>query len=109
MLECRQHVLLSLDTEHRVVEWVTEWHNESGGAQSALKDQLLARYMPILPMVLVNGAEGIGTGWSTSIPNYNPREIADNLIRMLDDEEPLEVKLVACTSICCMALGSINL
>ena len=25
-------------------------------------------YLPILPMVLVNGAEGIGTGWSTSIP-----------------------------------------
>ena len=32
-------------------------------------------YVPILPMVLVNGAQGIGTGWSTSIPNYNPREI----------------------------------
>lgn len=22
-------------------------------------------YMPIIPMALVNGAEGIGTGWST--------------------------------------------
>ena len=33
------------------------------------------RYCPILPMVLVNGAEGIGVGWSTSIPNYNPRDI----------------------------------
>ena len=32
-------------------------------------------YMPILPMVLVNGADGIGTGWMTKIPNYNPREI----------------------------------
>ena len=30
-------------------------------------------YMPILPMVLVNGADGIGTGWMTKIPNYNPR------------------------------------
>lgn len=27
-------------------------------------------YMPIIPMVLLNGSEGIGTGWSTSIPNY---------------------------------------
>lgn len=44
-------------------------------------------YAPILPMVLVNGAEGIGTGWSTSIPNYNPRDIAINLMRMLDGEE----------------------
>lgn len=45
-------------------------------------------YLPILPMVLVNGAEGIGTGWSTKIPNYNPRDICDNLRRMLDGEEP---------------------
>ena len=27
-------------------------------------------YAPIIPMVLVNGAEGIGTGWSTQIPNH---------------------------------------
>ncbi|XP_048568959.1 DNA topoisomerase 2-like [Triticum urartu] len=33
-------------------------------------------YMPIIPMVLVNGAEGIGTGWSTFVPNYNPRDTA---------------------------------
>jgi DNA topoisomerase-2 len=32
-------------------------------------------YLPIIPMVLVNGSEGIGTGFSTSIPNYNPIEI----------------------------------
>lgn len=37
------------------------------------------RYMPILPTVLVNGAEGIGTGWSTYVPNYNPKDIAENL------------------------------
>jgi hypothetical protein len=37
------------------------------------------RYMPLLPTVLINGAEGIGTGWSTSIPNYNPRDIMANL------------------------------
>lgn len=36
-------------------------------------------YAPILPMILVNGAEGIGTGWSTSIPNYDPRQIIENL------------------------------
>jgi len=32
-------------------------------------------YLPIIPMVLVNGSQGIGTGWSTTIPSYNPREI----------------------------------
>ncbi len=36
-------------------------------------------YVPILPMVLVNGAEGIGTGWSTSIPCFNPSDIVKNL------------------------------
>ena len=34
-------------------------------------------------MVLVNGAEGIGTGWSTSIPEYNPIDLAKNLIRKI--------------------------
>ncbi len=44
-------------------------------------------YVPIIPMVLVNGAEGIGTGWSTKIPNYNPRDIVDNIRRMMRGEE----------------------
>ena len=44
-------------------------------------------YVPVLPLVLINGADGIGTGWSTSIPNYNPRDIVVNLMRMLDGEE----------------------
>jgi DNA gyrase/topoisomerase IV, subunit A len=46
-------------------------------------------YIPIIPMVLVNGAEGIGTGWSTKIPNYDVREIIKNIKRMLDGEQPL--------------------
>ncbi|KAJ4833336.1 DNA topoisomerase 2 [Turnera subulata] len=43
-------------------------------------------YMPIIPMVLVNGCEGIGTGWSTYIPNYNPRDIVANIRRLLNGE-----------------------
>ncbi|PPR98423.1 hypothetical protein GOBAR_AA22235 [Gossypium barbadense] len=35
-------------------------------------------YVPVIPMVLVNGSEGIGTGWSSYIPNYNPRDIVAN-------------------------------
>ena len=45
-------------------------------------------YCPIIPMVLVNGAEGIGTGWSTKIPNYDPREIVRNIKRMLEGRSP---------------------
>lgn len=48
-------------------------------------------YIPIIPMVLVNGAEGIGTGWSTKIPNHNPRELIANLRRMISGEEPKQI------------------
>lgn len=40
-------------------------------------------YLPIVPMCLINGAEGIGTGWSTNIPNYNYRHLADQIKRKL--------------------------
>jgi DNA topoisomerase-2 len=43
-------------------------------------------YVPILPMILVNGGEGIGTGWSSMIPNYNPRDIVRNLKLMMNGE-----------------------
>ena len=48
-------------------------------------------YAPIIPMALVNGSEGIGTGWSTSVPTYNPRDIIRNLRRMIEGElaEPM--------------------
>ncbi|GMM34965.1 DNA topoisomerase 2 [Saccharomycopsis crataegensis] len=44
-------------------------------------------YLPIIPMVLVNGAEGIGTGWSTSVPQYNPDDIVANIKRLLNGQE----------------------
>lgn len=43
-------------------------------------------FVPILPTLLVNGTEGIGTGWSTTIPPYNPADIVDNLFRMMDNK-----------------------
>jgi DNA topoisomerase-2 len=36
-------------------------------------------YAPIIPMILVNGTKGIGTGFSTDIMCYNPREIIQYL------------------------------
>ncbi|KAL8293500.1 hypothetical protein RQP46_000201 [Phenoliferia psychrophenolica] len=53
-------------------------------------------YTPILPMVLVNGSDGIGTGWSTSIPNYNPADIVANLKRKIagDALEPMHPWIV---------------
>lgn len=40
-------------------------------------------YVPVIPMLLINGADGIGTGWSTSLPNYSPRDIVANLKRFI--------------------------
>lgn len=40
-------------------------------------------------MVLVNGSEGIGTGWSSYVPNYNPFDIIKNVRHLLNDE-PME-------------------
>jgi DNA topoisomerase-2 len=34
-------------------------------------------YIPILPMVLINGALGIGTGWSTNIPCFSPKDLVN--------------------------------
>lgn len=46
-------------------------------------------YVPVIPLVLVNGAEGIGTGYSTSIPCYNPVDIVEN-IRAIGENRPLK-------------------
>ncbi|RRT85394.1 hypothetical protein B296_00002008 [Ensete ventricosum] len=51
-----------------------------------LIDMLITRYMPIIPVVLANGSEGIGTGWSSYIPNYNPKDIVANVRRLLNNE-----------------------
>lgn len=32
-------------------------------------------FVPLLPMILVNGASGIGTGWATDIPSFNVNEL----------------------------------
>lgn len=45
-------------------------------------------YIPIIPMVLVNGCEGIGTGWSTKIPNHDPRDVVANIRSMMQGNEP---------------------
>ena len=41
-------------------------------------------YAPVIPLVLVNGSDGIGTGWSSFVPNHDPRLVIDNVRAMLD-------------------------
>ena len=43
-------------------------------------------YVPRLPMVLVNGTEGIGTGFSCYVPPYNPEDIKANIGRILSGQ-----------------------
>jgi DNA topoisomerase-2 len=50
-------------------------------------------YAPIIPMVLVNGSKGIGTGFSTDIMCYNPRDIILYLKGLLAGESSPQTTL----------------
>lgn len=41
-------------------------------------------FTPLLPLVLVNGAEGLGTGHSTFIFAYNPDDLKAAILKLLD-------------------------
>lgn len=36
-------------------------------------------YLPVIPLVLCNGAAGIGTGFSTTVPQFNPLDLIEAL------------------------------
>jgi DNA topoisomerase-2 len=44
-------------------------------------------YAPIIPMILINGSKGIGTGFSTDIPSFNPVEIIKYMKNKILGEE----------------------
>lgn len=44
-------------------------------------------YIPVIPLQLVNGMRGIGTGWSTEIPAYNPFDIIKNIKNLISENE----------------------
>jgi DNA topoisomerase-2 len=50
-------------------------------------------YAPIIPMLLVNGSKGIGTGFSTDIMCYNPKDIIAFLKQLLAGEAKPSVAL----------------
>ena len=49
-------------------------------------------YVPILPTVLVNGTEGIGTGFSSYVPPFNPSDIVMNIQRIINGETVVPMK-----------------
>lgn len=49
-------------------------------------------YAPILPVVLINGTAGIGTGHSSTIPTYDPLDISKNIRRKIKGDDPTTMK-----------------
>ena len=49
-------------------------------------------YIPIVPMLLVNGAEGIGSGYSTSIPQFKLEDIKNSLLNKLQNDKFLNLE-----------------
>lgn len=48
-------------------------------------------YKPIVPMILINGTTGIGTGFSTDIPAFNPIDVINALRTFIKHEEYEEI------------------
>jgi DNA gyrase/topoisomerase IV subunit B len=49
-------------------------------------------FVPIIPTVLVNGTEGIGTGFSCYVPPYDPKDISANIDRVLAGKDLVPMK-----------------
>jgi len=54
-------------------------------------------YAPVIPMILVNGCRGIGTGYSTYIPSFNPVELKDSIVEWLKTGKGLQREFVPYT------------
>lgn len=53
-------------------------------------------YVPILPMILVNGVRGgIATGWSCSLPSHNPLEVVQCIRDWLNDKDGFKLPELA--------------
>jgi DNA topoisomerase-2 len=50
-------------------------------------------YAPIIPMILVNGSKGIGTGFSTDIMCHNPLQIIEKIEAMLTNNNNNSIKI----------------
>jgi DNA topoisomerase-2 len=48
-------------------------------------------YLPIIPMCLVNGTEGIGTGYATGLPPFNVSDIISNLRLLMKGQPTFEM------------------
>ena len=49
-------------------------------------------YVPVLPLGLINGSKGIGTGWSTDIPCFNTMDIIDYIKNNINGKPTKELE-----------------
>ena len=50
-------------------------------------------YAPIIPMILINGSKGIGTGFSTDIPPFNPTQIIQYLKAKIEGKDASGIEI----------------
>jgi DNA topoisomerase-2 len=53
-------------------------------------------YLPVIPMILVNGAQGIGTGYSTTVPSYDPVLVLGAVRAWVGGAQAREAGVVGC-------------
>jgi len=48
-------------------------------------------YLPVLPLVIVNGCSGIATGWSTNVPPHKPDDVRQLCLDILSGKPPTKI------------------
>ena len=48
-------------------------------------------YEPIIPVILINGTSGIGSGFATDIPPFNPIEVVECLKSFINEKDYIEL------------------
>ena len=48
-------------------------------------------YLPIVPMLLINGSEGIGSGYSTFIPKFKLEDVKNSILSKLENDRFLNL------------------
>lgn len=71
---------------------------EDHGILNYLKDDDLdiqpVYYIPVIPMILANGSEGIGTAYSTNIPAFNVVHVIDYIEALVQNKPADELRLM---------------
>ena len=73
---CLEAIIKDMLETQAVVDWVPTY----------LGDCMEPEFLTVaVPLLLINGTAGIGTGKATSIPSHNITEVIDATLRLLDD------------------------